>query len=80
MCNEKYINPFTDFGFKLLFGTPANKEFLIAFLNSLFDNNPKIVDISYNNTEIFGPTPDDRKAVYDLYYLKSATDFVGRLN
>lgn len=67
MCNERYINPFTDFGFKLLFGTPANKEFLITFLNSLFDNNPHIVDISYNNTEIFGPSPDDRKAVYDLY-------------
>ena len=31
MCTERYVNPFTDFGFKLLFGTPANKKFLIAF-------------------------------------------------
>lgn len=67
MCTEKYVNPFTDFGFKLLFGTPANKEFLITFLNSLIDLERPIVDISYNNTEIFGKTPDDRKAVYDLY-------------
>lgn len=67
MCTEKYISPFTDFGFKLLFGTPANKEFLIAFLNSLFEGEPEIVDISYNNTEVFGQSPDDRKAVYDLY-------------
>lgn len=67
MCNERYVNPFTDFGFKLLFGTPANKEFLIAFLNSLLESEEEIVDISYNNTEIFGKTPDDRKAVYDLY-------------
>lgn len=30
---EKYINPFTDFGFKKLFGTEFNKELLIDFLN-----------------------------------------------
>lgn len=67
MCTERYIDPFTDFGFKLLFGTPANKEFLIMILNSLFDGEEVIKDISYNNTEVFGKTPDDRKAVYDLY-------------
>lgn len=37
------------------------------FLNSLFDGEDEIVDISYNNTEVFGKAPDDRKAVYDLY-------------
>lgn len=67
MCTERYVNPFTDFGFKLLFGTPTNKDFLIGFLNSILDCNPPIIDISYNNTEVFGKTPDDRKAVYDLY-------------
>lgn len=67
MCTERYVNPFTDFGFKLLFGTPANKEFLIMFLNSILDCDLPIVDISYNNTEVFGKTPDDRRAVYDLY-------------
>ena len=67
MCTERYVNPFTDFGFKLLFGTPANKEFMIAFLNSLFEDKHHIVDISYNNTEIFGKSADDRKAIYDLY-------------
>ncbi len=67
MCTERYIYPFTDFGFKLLFGTAANKEFLISFLNSLLDRNDRIVDINYKNTEKLGLTPDDRKAVYDLY-------------
>ncbi|MCM1110737.1 MAG: Rpn family recombination-promoting nuclease/putative transposase [Clostridium sp.] len=67
MCTEKYIDPFTDFGFKLLFGNNKNKEFLIAVLNSLLDLEYEIVDITYNNTEIFGKTPDDRRAVYDLY-------------
>ena len=31
----KYINPFTDFGFKKLFGEVASKPMLIDFLNSL---------------------------------------------
>jgi len=32
---EKYINPFTDFGFKKLFGSEPNKELLIDFLNQV---------------------------------------------
>ncbi|MEI7695102.1 MAG: PD-(D/E)XK nuclease family transposase, partial [Chlorobium sp.] len=32
---EHYINPFTDFGFKKIFGLEVNKDLLIAFLNSL---------------------------------------------
>lgn len=29
MQQERYINPYTDFGFKKLFGTEMNKELLI---------------------------------------------------
>jgi predicted transposase YdaD len=36
MIQDRYLNPFTDFGFKKLFGTEANKDLLIDFLNSLF--------------------------------------------
>jgi hypothetical protein len=32
---DKYISPFTDFGFKKLFGTEPNKDLLIDFLNEL---------------------------------------------
>lgn len=32
---EKYINPFTDYGFKRLFGEEPNKELLLDFLNEL---------------------------------------------
>lgn len=67
MCKEKYINPFTDFGFKRLFGSASNKEFLISFLNSLFNEDDKIVDINYKNVEQKGYNPDERSAVYDLY-------------
>ena len=31
----KYINPFTDFGFKKLFGNEFNKDLLIDFLTQL---------------------------------------------
>lgn len=36
---DKYINPYTDFGFKLLFGTAMNKEFFEAAEIAKF--NPK---------------------------------------
>jgi len=32
---DKYISPFTDFGFKKLFGTEFNKPLLIDFLNEI---------------------------------------------
>jgi hypothetical protein len=33
---EKYINPFTDYSFKRLFGEEPNKDLLLDFLNELF--------------------------------------------
>ena len=32
---DKYVNPFTDFGFKKLFGSEPNKEFLIGNIATL---------------------------------------------
>ena len=65
---EKFMNPYTDFGFKKLFGTESNKDFLISFLNALFQGRrTTIVDISYLNTEILGPYYGDRNSVFDVY-------------
>ena len=64
---ERYINPFTDFGFKRLFGTEMNKELLISFLNSLLHGHEEISDIKYRNTEQLGSGMIDRKAVFDVY-------------
>ncbi len=63
----KYINPFTDFGFKKIFGEEASKPLLIDFLNALLPQQNKIVDLSFKNTEQLGQTEVDRKAVYDIY-------------
>jgi len=63
----KYINPFTDFGFKKIFGEEASKPLLIDFLNALLPQANKIVDLSFKNTEQLGQTDADRKAIYDIY-------------
>ena len=63
----KYINPFTDFGFKKIFGEEASKPLLIDFLNALLPEQNTIVDLSFKNTEQLGQTDLDRKAIYDIY-------------
>ena len=63
----KYINLFTDFGFKKIFGEEASKPLLIDFLNALLPQPNKIVDLSFKNTEQLGQTDADRKAIFDIY-------------
>ena len=63
----KYINPFTDFGFKKIFGEEASKPLLIDFLNALLPHADKIVDLTFKNNEQLGLTDMDRKAIYDIY-------------
>ena len=62
----KYINPFTDFGFKKIFGEEGSKPLLIDFLNALLPQQNKIVDLTFKNTEQLGQTNADRKAIYDI--------------
>jgi len=65
---EKFIDPFTDFGFKKLFGEECNKDLLLDFLNELlYEEQGRIVSISYLKTEQLGITEESRKAVFDLY-------------
>lgn len=64
---DRYINPYTDFGFKLLFGTAMNKELLISFLNALLFGKEIIRDVTYLNTEHLGTQEYDRRAVFDVY-------------
>ena len=64
---ERYVNFYTDFAFKKLFGTEANKELLISFLNAMFDGREVIRDLNYLNVEHLGHIVEDRKAVFDVY-------------
>ena len=63
---SKYINPFTDYGFKKIFGEEASKPLLIDFLNALLPDN-KVKTLSLKNPEQLGQTELDRKAIFDIY-------------
>ena len=66
MIQDKYVNPFTDFGFKKLFGEEPHKELLISFLNILLPEKHRIQDLQYTRNEYQGYTSLDRKAIFDL--------------
>ena len=65
---DKYISPFTDFGFKKLFGTEPNKDLLIDFLNTLLGKETgEIVELTYLPKEQLPALADNRKAIFDIY-------------
>ena len=64
---ERYVNFYTDFAFKKLFGTEINKDLLISFLNSLLEGRETISDLTYLNAEHLGTQERDRRAVFDVY-------------
>lgn len=64
---SKYLNPLTDFGFKKLFGSEPNKDFLIDFLNQVLPVEHQIETLTYAQNEHLGQTELDRKAIFDLY-------------
>ena len=65
--HERYVNFYTDFAFKKLFGTEVNKELLRSFLNSLLAGQEVITSLTYLNSEQLGTQELDRKAVFDVY-------------
>ncbi len=64
---NKMINPFTDMGFKRLFGREESKPVMIALLNTVLSNESKIVDITYGNKEQIPAESDGRTVIYDIY-------------
>ena len=68
LIKNKYIDPFTDFGFKKLFGQECNKDLLLDFLNELLHKEEgRIVSISYLDKEKLGIVEDSRSAILDLF-------------
>ena len=64
---SRFINPFTDVGFKRIFGQEINKDLLIDFLNSLFAGEKHVTDIRFLDKELLGETVEDRNCIYDIY-------------
>ena len=56
---SKFINPFTDFGFKRIFLEEASKPLLIDFLNSLLPKNEAIHELKFKDKEKNGNSESD---------------------
>ena len=63
----RYINPYTDYGFKYLFGTEPNKENTLELVNALLQGREHIPSLTLIPTEQLGDTQDDRRSVFDVY-------------
>ena len=64
---DRYVNPYTDFGFKKLFGIEMNKYLILSFINTLLHGKEKIKSLTYLNTEHLGINETDRRAVFAVY-------------
>jgi len=64
---SKYINPYTDFGFKKLFGEGANTDLLIDFLNSVLPEKHRVKRLTFRNTEGLPQTSAERRAIFDIF-------------
>ena len=63
----KFINPFTDIGFKRIFGQEINKDLLIDFLNALLEGEKRVTDITFLDKEQIPLYEEDRMLIYDIY-------------
>ena len=63
----KFINPFTDIGFKRIFGQEINKDLLLDFLNSLLEGERKVKNITLLDKEQLPEYENDRGLTYDIY-------------
>lgn len=65
----KRISPFTDFGFKYIFGQEENKDLLIDFLNTLFVDEPgheTIINVTFLDKEYPKSPESQRGVIYDI--------------
>jgi len=69
-----YINPYTDFGFKKLFGEEGSKDLLIDFLNQLLPPEHQIVDLIFRNSDVPPEIASFRKAIFDIHCENSQKD------
>ena len=63
----RFINPFTDYGFKKIFGQEISKDLLIDFLNDLLEGERVITDLTFLNNEQLPEWEDARALIYDIH-------------
>lgn len=62
----RFVNPFTDKGFKIVFGQEISKPLLIEFLNDLLEGERLIEDISFMDKEILPEKFEGRTVIFDI--------------
>lgn len=72
----KFVNPFTDIGFKIIFGQPASKPFLIMLLNELLAGEHRIEDLVFLDKEDHAEHVRDKGIIYDLYCRTSTGEYI----
>ena len=70
----KVINPFLDWSFKYLFGTPESKSNLIGLLNLVLNPDVEIVDVDFMNSESIPSSPQLKGCVFDIICRDKAGD------
>lgn len=73
---SKFVNPFTDIGFKLIFGREASKDLLIVLLNELLAGEHSIEDLCFLDKEDHADNLGDKGIIYDLYCRTSTGEFI----
>lgn len=64
---SRFVNPFTDVGFKRIFGQEVSTPLLIDFLNNLFKGERVITSLRFLDKEQPAEYRDDRSLIYDIY-------------
>ena len=64
--SSRFVNPFTDLGFKIIFGQPASKALLIILLNELLSGEHHIEDLTFLDKEDRSENIHDKGIIYDL--------------
>lgn len=67
MEGRRYINPYTDYGFKYFFGTEPNKDLTLHLVNALLQGREVIKSLTLLPNEQLGDTEEDRRSVFDVY-------------
>lgn len=76
---ERFINPYTDYGFKKLFATEQNADLLISLLNALIsdESGDPITSITYKNVEHLGEINTWRSSYFDVFcQTQSGAEFI----
>ena len=73
---SRFVNPFTDLGFKVIFGQPASKGLLITLLNELLAGEHHIEDLCFLDKEDHTDNVHDKGIIYDLYCRTDSGEYI----